>query len=125
MGCGCSRHPLVGNVGIRLPSISAHSLGPKESKGRAGGVNSGGSLVGDKVVDTGASGVESRVALNIASLEDPSGPAMVLKVPRQSRVLQASHLEIIAEGIKNVGFSKEVVARVATGKLRATSVKVL
>ena len=74
MGSRRSSHNMVGNVGIRLPSISAHSLSPKESKGRAGGIDSGtcSCLVADKFVDTGASGVESRVSLDIAGMEDSS-----------------------------------------------------
>ena len=72
---------MVGNVVIHLPYVSAHSLSPKESKGRTGRIDSGSTLVADKVMDTGAPGVESRVTLDFASLEDSSSPAKALKVP--------------------------------------------
>ena len=64
----------------------------------------------DKVVDTRSAGVESRIAMDSASLENASSPAEVLKVPQQSQNLQATCLEVIAEGIKNARFSKEVAA---------------
>ena len=47
-------------MGLRLPSIPTHSLGPKQSKISVGGTNSRSTLLPDKVMDTRAARVVPR-----------------------------------------------------------------
>ena len=67
---------------------------------------------------------QPQTTMDPAGPGETPGPAIVLHIPRKSRDPEATHLQIITQGIEDVRFSMKVVDIVARGKLCATSVNV-
>ena len=105
---------MEGNVGVRLPS-GPQSLG--EDQSGTSQDPSGSTVVAKKSLVTGFTRVEHGAAQGAPALGKTAEATQVSCIPQEYAGSPGSRLEAITKGIRSDRFLKDVIERVARGKL--------